>query len=470
MSDTVELPWSSSAVAVNTSLDQAAYLTGTSSALTYTPLGGGGTRESTDDYTHNASGLVTAVSAVPDTGNPAEDTCTDTTYAANAGTGLVDLPATVTVSAGACNGSGQGTGALVSETESCYDGEGLGIAPTSGNLTKSEQATAVGYFDTTTYTYDEYGRVLTSTNPDGDKTTTAYTPATGAEPASVTVTDPMGLATVTTYDPARELPLTVTQPDGAVTTTGYDALGRKAAQWAPGNPATGPATTTWNYTVSATAPPVTTENDLEPNGNYLTTQTIDDSLGNVREVQTETASGGTDVTDTSYDSDGWKALDSGPYYVSGPPTGTLVEAASSSIPDQTGYAYDGDGRVIRQTSYTDGTETWETDTAYGGDYTTITPPPGGTPQTTWTDGRGLTTAIWQYHAGAPVAVTDPASDYDATTYTYTPGQQLATITDAGGNAWSYTYDLLGDQLTQSDPGRGHDHQHIRRRPAADDGH
>ena len=190
-----------------------------------------------------------------------------------------------------------------------------------------------------------------------------------------------------------------------------------------------------------------------PNGNYLTTQTIDDSLGNVREVQTETASGGTDVTDTSYDSDGGRHWTPAPLRLR-PPDRHTVEAASSSIPDQTGYAYDGDGRVIRQTSYTDGTETWETDTAYGGNYTTITPPPGGTPQTTWTDGRGLTTAIWQYHAGAPAPATDPASDYDATTYTYTPGQQLATITDAGGNAWSYTYDLLGDQLTQSDPDAG----------------
>lgn len=53
--------------------------------------------------------------------------------------------------------------------------------------------------------YDEYGRVLTATDADGNITTTAYTPTTGAEPTSVTVTDPMGLATTTTYDPARDL-------------------------------------------------------------------------------------------------------------------------------------------------------------------------------------------------------------------------------------------------------------------------
>jgi RHS repeat-associated protein len=454
VTDTVNLPWSSSAIVVNTGLDQAAYLTGTSSALTYTALGGGGTRDSAVDYTYNSAGQVTARSTVPDAGNAAEDTCTDTTYAANTSTGLVDLPATVTVDTGACNASGQGTGALVSETESCYDGQGLGIGATAGNLTKSEQATAVGFFDTTTYSYDAYGRNLTTTSPDGDTTTTAYTPATGAEPTSVSVTDPMGLATVTSYDPARALPLTVTVPDGDVTTTAYDALGRQTATWTPGNPASGPATTTWSYATSDTAPPVTTEQDLEPAGNRLITDTIDDSFGAVRQVQKETAGGGTDITDTSYDSDGWKALNSGPYYVSGAPSGTLVEAAASSVPDQTGYAYDGDGRVARQISYHDGNETFETDTAYGGDYTTVTPPAGGTPQTTWTDGRGLTTAIWQYHAGVPVSSSDPASEYDATAYTYNAAGKLATITDAAKNPWSYAYNLLGDQTSQTTPDTG----------------
>jgi RHS repeat-associated protein len=54
----------------------------------------------------------------------------------------------------------------------------------------------------------------------------------------------------------------------------------------------------------------------------------------------------------------------------------------------------------------------------------------------------------------PASPSDPASDYDQTQYTYTPAQQLATITDAAGNTWSYGYDLLGDQKSQSDPDAG----------------
>jgi RHS repeat-associated protein len=191
-----------------------------------------------------------------------------------------------------------------------------------------------------------------------------------------------------------------------------------------------------------------------PGGGYLTTRTITDSLGQVREVQQLTASGGSEVTDTSYNSDGWKALVSAPYYVTGAPSGTLVSAASSIIPSQAGYAYDGAGRVVRQIAYKLGTKTWETDASYGGNYTTVVPPSGGTAQTTFTDGRGLTTAIYQYHSGVPSDPADPAADYDKTSYTYAAAGKLTGITDAAGNTWSFTYDMLGNQLAQATPDSG----------------
>jgi YD repeat-containing protein len=445
-------------VETNGTLDQAAYLTGTNSELTYVPLAAGGTRESAQSYTYNSIGLQVSDSDQPDLSVPSESTCTDTEYAANTATGLTDLPESVTQDAGACNASGNGTGAMVRESEYFYDGGGLGAAPSGGNLTKTGQAVsdsgAAPIFAFTQATYDEYGRVLTSVNADGKTTTTAYTPVTGAEPVSVTVTDPMLLATTTAYDPARDLPVSVTQPDSAQTITSYDALGRPVAQWNPGNPDTGPADDTWSYTVSSAAPPVTTEQVLQPGGGYLTTQTLGDSLGNTRETQQETAGGGTDVTDYTYDQNGRQSMVSGPYYVTGPPTGTLIETAAAGLSAETAVSFDGDGRTVRQVLYDGTTEKWETDTSYGGGESTVTPPAGGTPETTWTNGLGQVTAIWQYHAGVPVAVTDPAADYDATAYTYNPGGELAGITDAAGNKWSYAYDLLGDQLTATDPDAG----------------
>jgi RHS repeat-associated protein len=463
VTDAINVPYTSSAEATGSAsidgqnVSEASYQTNTTSTDTYTTLASGGTRESIVTYTYNNNNQILTKSDVPDTSNSGESTCTTTTYDANTSSSvwIIDLPSSVVVDSGACGATG---GTLVSDTRYDYDGDANGTAPSAGNLTETQEVispSAPTTFTTVaTDTYDEYGRVLTSTDADNRTTTTAYTPVIGAEPTSISVTDPAGLITTTAYDPARDLPLTVTDPGGYQTTKTYDALGRETAVWTPGNSTSGPATTTYSYTVTNTAPSVTTEQVEEPGGNYLTTQTLDDSLGNVCEIQQETANGGTDVTDTTYNSDGWKALVSDPYYVSSSPSGTLVAAASSSVPSQTGYEYDGAGRVIKQISYADGTETYETDTSYGGDYSTVTPPAGGTPETTWTDGRGLTTALWQYHAAAPVSTSDPASDYDATTYTYTPAQQLATITDADNNASSYTYDLLGDRLTQTSPDAG----------------
>jgi RHS repeat-associated protein len=455
VTDTITSPYTSSATATDTGLFQASYVVGTSSIATYTALADGGTRESTATYTYNGYGQELTESDVPDTSDSSQSTCTTDTYVVNTSTSvwIVSLPDEVKVTSGACGATGATT---VSDTQYQYDGRAFAAVPTAGNITQVNHvdATATGTTVSETATYDEYGRVLTITDADQRTTTTAYTPATGAEPTSVQVTDPAGLVTTTTYDPVRDLPTGVTDPAGYQTAETYDALGRETAAWTAGNPASGPAVQEYTYTVSNTAPSVITEQVEEPGGGYLTTDTLYDSFGQVREVQAETADGGTDVSDTSYNSDGWQSLTSDPYYVAGPPTGTLVAAASTSVPSQTGYVYDGDGRIIRQIAYADGTETWETDTTYGGNYTTVVPPSGGTSTTTFTDGRGLTTAIYQYHAGVTASPTDPASDYDETSYTYTPAQQLATITDAAGNTWSYTYDQLGDQLTQSDPDTG----------------
>jgi RHS repeat-associated protein len=455
VADTIWIPYTSAATGSSSSLYQASYITGTSATDTYTSLSGGGTRESTITNTYNGYGQVLTESSVPDTTDPAQSTCTSTTYVVNTASTvwIVDKPEDVTITSGAC---GSYKPAIVSDTQYQYDGQRLGFTPAQGNLTQVNHfaATASGATVSEQYTYDEYGRVLTSADADQRTTTTAYTPATGAEPASVKVTDPAGLSTTTTYDPARDLPTGVADPAGYQTAETYDALGRETAAWTPGNPTSGPPVDKYSYTVSNTAPSVTTEQAEQPGGGYTTTDTINDSFGQVRETQTQTAGGGTDVTDVSYNSDGWKALTSDPYYISGAPSGTLVAAASSTVPSQTGYVYDGDGRVLKQISYALGSETWETDTSYGGNYVTTVPPTGGTSQTTFSDGRGLTTAIYQYHAGVSASPADPSSDYDKTSYTYTLAQQLASITDTANNTWSYTYDQLGNQLTQTDPDAG----------------
>ncbi len=424
VSDAVTTPYSSAATATQTGLPSPlpnlqAFLTGTAETQTFTALASGGYRESDVIDSHDSAGRVTSEASVPDVadngagGDAGEDTCTQTAYdpSTSPAAYLLDLPAEVTVTAGppaSCPVSGTpAKPVLLSDTRYYYDGAtSLTSPPTAGNVTQTTRATSYsGSSEVFTAkaqdAYDQYGRTTSATDADGNVTATAYTPAAGAEPVSQTVTDPMKLATTTTYDPVRDLPLTVTSPAGLVTTETYDALGRLTAVWTPGHSTSAqPADETFSYALSTTGPSVITTNTVNDAGSYIPSKTLYDSLGRPVETQTETASGGADVTDTTYNSDNWKLVVSSPYFTSSAPSATLVAAPDDQVPSQTGYFYDGAGRVTRQVSYSLASETRETDTAYGGNYTTVTPPAGGTGQTTYTDGNGQDSYLYQYHSAA----------------------------------------------------------------------
>jgi RHS repeat-associated protein len=482
VSDAITIPWTSAATATQSQPSPlpplTSYLTGTTETKTYTPLASGGTRESDIIYTHDAYGRVISESDVPDTSDASETTCATTTYATNTSAWILDLPSRVQVVSVPCDATVTLPADAVSDTLTFYDGATSLSAdtPVKGDVTQTQKATSYTgstpvYTTESTATYDEYGRTLTATDADGRTTTTAYTPTTGGEPTSETVTDPAGLVTTTAYDPARDLPTQVTNPANYVTSETYDGLGRLTAVWLPGHPkGSASADDTFSYSVTGTppvgtAPAVVTTNTLNDTGGYTTSETLYDSLGREAETQTATPDGGRDITDVYYNSDGSQSLVSNSYYTTGAPDNELVAAPDSQVPSQTGYVYDGDGRVVRQISYglanAQPKETWETDTAYDGNAITVSyqnlvsgQPAGGTPQTTFTDGRGLTSEIYQYQAGVTPDPSDPVSEYDATSYTYTPARQLATITDAAGNKWSYSYDLAGDQVSRSDPDSG----------------
>ncbi|MCW2943016.1 MAG: hypothetical protein JWN00_6001, partial [Actinomycetia bacterium] len=492
ITDTISTPWTSAATATQSQPTPlpalTAYMTGTAETQAFTRLASGGYREADVIYAHDSHGRVTSEASAPDAydngaaGDGTEDTCTQTTYTSSAT--LLTRPERVTVTSvppSQCPVSGTpAKSALVSDTEDYYDGAtSLTTAPTMGNVTEVAKATSYGTSEVFTpaaeATFDQYGRVLTALDANAiaaiaagktaSPTSTTYTPATGAEPTTIKVTDPLGHATTTTYNPARELPLTVTNPAGWATTKTYDALGRLTAVWTPGHSTAGPADEKFSYTIPANhlTPAVVTTTSLDSAGNTLTSETLYDSLGRQAETQDETADGNTNITDIYYNSDGWQQVVSNAYTTSGLPTANLVAAPDGDVPSQTGYVYDGAGRVTRQIAYSLAKEEWETDTSYGGNYTTVTPPAGGTATTTYVNGVGKTSYIYQYHAATPPA-TPPApgtassagpSGWDETAYTYTPAGQLKTVTDATGkDAWTYGYDLSGNQTSAADPDAG----------------
>ena len=204
--------------------NQQAFLTGTAETRVYTALAAGGERETEIAYTHDSDGRITQVNDLGDVSTSGDDLCTTTTYADNTTAWILDKPAEAKTVSVSCPATPSYPADAVSDTRTFYDGSTtLGAAPSIGDVTMVQDALSYpgstpNLVTVNKYAVDEYGRITSSTDGDGRVSATAYTPATGAEPTSQTVTDPMGLTTTTAYDPLRDLPLTVTDPAGYVTT------------------------------------------------------------------------------------------------------------------------------------------------------------------------------------------------------------------------------------------------------------
>jgi RHS repeat-associated protein len=468
VTDTIDTPWSSSATASHAEPGGVPALqssmTGTAQEQVYTPLANGTTRQTETQNTFDAYGRITQVNDLGDVSTPADDLCTTTSYATNTSAWILDLPSEVSTVSVNCQTTAVLPTNAVSDTLTFYDGSTtLGAAPSVGDVTMTQQAasytgTTPKYLTTSIATVDEYGRTVTSTDADGNKATTLYTPTTGAEPTAVKVTDPMGLITTTDYDPLQDLPTTVTDPGGFTTSEQYDALGLPVAEYDPGQPlgSGGIPNLKYTYTLSNTGPSITDVYTLQADSSYSVTETLYDSMLRAREVQTQTPDNSRDITDTTYNTDGWVSESTALYHNANPVSPTYVQAQAGDVPSATGYTYDGAGRETSEVAYADANAPWQTSYVYGGNYVTTIPPAGATATTSVTNARGEQTDLIGYHAGVPTDyVTDPASDYTDTQYTYTPAGQQATETDAAGDSWSWNYDLLGDQTDAFDPDTGH---------------
>jgi RHS repeat-associated protein len=482
LTDSVVDPWESAPTATQdrtgAGLDPvSAYRLGTRRERVTTFKSDGQPRTDETDYSFDATtGLPTTVDDKGDTSTSTDDRCERTWYAKDGSGATIALPRRVQTVAVACTATPHYPADLISDDETFFDGSTNNDAAVTGpgDVTMVKKADSVAadgtahYVTATTNTvpttgvpdYDIYGRALSETDALGHRTTTTYTPATGAAPIKIKTTEPQvtgqlqGFSSTTTYDPARSLPLSTTDVSGYTTSSTYDPLGRITASWNVGFSQSLGAqpNATYAYNLSNTDPSTVTTKTLVDNGSTTTYQTsvsLYDSLLRPRETQSATVDGGRVITGTTYDDHGWAVKVNGPYYAGGAPSGTLVGAPDNQVATENATFYDGAGRVTASAAYFKGSETWRTTTAYpGSDRTDVTPPPGGTPTSTITDGRGQTVKLLQYHGTSP---TGPA---DTVTYTYdTAGHQTGQV-DADGNTWTSTYDLLGRKITQTDPDTG----------------
>lgn len=346
---------------------------------------------------------------------------------------------------------------LITGKDQYYDGATeLGAPVTKGDVTRSVSAVTASGPDTVTKsaiteaTYDAYGRTLTETDARQHTDRTAYSPATG-RPTTVTETNALGQVEKTTFEPDRQQPVAVEDANGQVTRNTYDPLGRLLNVRQPEQAADAPPAQVFAYFLDAehTKPPRVTTRRLQSGGAYVTTWQYLDSLGRNRQTQQiSPASTGdaekTIVTDKRYDDAGNVAAESLPV-VAPAAAGSALLAVPGDQADETRYSYDSVARLLNATQYGSGKELWATTTAYFGDRTRTTPPRGGVVSTAWIDARGR--GVRKQEGSGSAAAT--------TSYTYTPGDQTASVTDPEGHTSTFGYDLLGrrTEAVDADAGR-----------------
>ncbi|MEV4561968.1 RHS repeat-associated core domain-containing protein [Kitasatospora sp. NPDC049285] len=461
-----------------------------------------GWRYTETDSSYNATvsdvnfGLLNATYTHTVPVNPAYDTCATTTYApANTSLNLVGLVASQETDSVACSGYTQGAkpsvpgstntlGApslvnrpaqVVSAQQTFYDDATYSTAfpqtnaPTVGNVTMTRKAAdySGGAFTWQTVsrgTFDGYGRPLVSYDGNGNATTTAYTMNAVGLTTGQSVTNAKNQTATNTQAPARGLTLTATDANGVVATSRYDVLGRLVSVWQNSRVTSDPANTLYTYTVSQTGVSGTTTQSLNDSLGYVTSYSIYDSLGRVRQTQAPTPKGGRLITESFYDSRGWVRKKNNPYW--DPDNSPSLSVASmpqdSKIPSQSVPTYDGLGRTVVDTSYQYAQAKEVTTTVYGGDRTIVIPPAGGTVKTTVTDPLGRTAELDDYTARPTLNA--PADSFTGTysvsggtsqaiTYGFDGHGKQSTVT-ANGSTWTTTYNLLGQAVAKNDPDAG----------------
>ncbi len=341
------------------------------------------------------------------------------TFEPNASAYIVSKPAVVETYQGI--GSG---GAVLAEKLHYYDGAtSWSSAPTVGNETQTQRwLSSANSFVTTSATYDAYGNVLTSTDALGHATTQTYdatyhlfaTSTTNALEqttssafdyvcgAATSTTDANRQPTSFTYDPLCRLTQTTT-PLGGFSLISYNSFGTPGAQNVQ------------------TQGPSADGNGTQWSSGYL------DGLGRPYQTIKKGPSGVNVVTLTEYNARGGVASRTLPYLQSG------------ETPQTRTMAYDALDRLVSSTN-PDGSHVT---TSYAIWKTTTTDTMGHVKSDT-RDAYGNIVQHQDNLSGAAVL----------TNFTYDMRGNLVGVTDAAGNAWSYTFDSLKRQTRAVDPDLG----------------
>ncbi|MFJ6571052.1 RHS repeat-associated core domain-containing protein [Streptomyces sp. NPDC091292] len=428
----------------------------------YTTLENGGQQEvsSTTRY-DDATGRPVETDDYGKVGDAQDNVCVRTEYADNPGKNLLALTSRVEKVAVSCATTPDRKSQVISDDLTFYDGKALGEAPTKGDTTKvqrlaSHDGTKATYETVTSSAvadFDAYGRPLKVTDAAGSPTSMKYTETDGLTTEKLE-TNPLGWTTTTEYVRSWGAPAAQIDMNGKRSDLAYDALGRLTSVWLPDRdkPNSTPSVK-YTYLIRKNdAVAVKTERIENDGVSYGTEYTLYDGLLRPRQQQSEGPGGGSIVADTFYDGLGNIVEANADYYVQKAPADTFV-VPTAEVDGHTVTEYDGAGRTTAEIFKVANAEKWRTTYAYGGDRVHVDPPAGTAPSTTISDGRGQTAEIRRYKGDKPLP-NGTAADYESIRYTYTPGGQLDTVTDAAGSVWDYGYDQRGRKIAASDPDTG----------------
>jgi RHS repeat-associated protein len=395
----------------------------------------GGFLQSTEDYNGNLSSYVFDDTRGLETSRNEKYIRTVTTQWHS----TYRLPTLISIYTGA-----SATGTPLRTTSFTYDSAG-------NQLTRTITDPATGTSRTWTYTYDNYGRVLTADGPRtdvSDLTTFGYYTCTSGYQCGELQTATNAAGQVTTYNTynAYGQPLTITDPNGIVTTLTYDLRQRLISRQV------GTETTTLSYWPTGLLKQVTL-----PDASYLLytydaahrlTQ-ISDGLGN-KIAYTLDAMGNRTAENTYDPSSALHRTHARIFNTLSQLYQDVNSAGTAAV--TTTFAYDGEGNL-----------TWTTAplsrvTGKGYDrlnrLTAVTDPANGVIEFTYDVNDNLTSVfgprrLWtnyQYSGlGDLTQLTSP--DTGQTVNTYDSAGNLATSTDARHAVSTYAYDALNRVTT-----------------------
>ncbi|WP_329391431.1 hypothetical protein OG625_40190 (plasmid) [Streptomyces sp. NBC_01351] len=386
------------------------------------------------------------------------DTCTKTSYTRNTAAWMIDrVSETIQIQSSDCATTATEANTL-SRNRTSYDGQTHGTLNGPGQVTSTEEldrfeAGQPKYTVNSTRAYDAYGRVISSIDAVGAKTTTAYEPSAQARATTIKVTNAKNWTTTTTLHPLRGTPVKTVDQNNRTTEAEYDALGRTTRVWQPGRARSDSASKVFTYDLTNTGTSSVTTQTLRASGLYATSISILDGLGQKVQLQEDPkieAEGRRLITDTWFDSHG-RAVKTNNTYVNADsaPVKTRFIADENMVPATNTTLHDGLGRTVANVFSSKAQEQWRTITAYPGvDRTDTTPPKGDSATSVLTDAQGRTVERRKYKSPTPTG------EYDTTRYAYNTDGKLTRITDPAGNIWTYDYDLHGRQIRSVDPDKG----------------